>query len=57
MDEPTSFDHVVAILGISPSEYKESLALKEWVRRNRHEKYVPTDLLRHWGFDEEEEAA
>jgi hypothetical protein len=56
MDEPTSFDHVVAILGIGPNEFKDSLALKEWVRRNRHEKYVPTELLRHWGFDEEEAA-
>ena len=53
----TSFDHVVAALGIGPDQYKDSAQLKEWVRRNKDEKYVPTELLKHWGFTEDEEAA
>jgi hypothetical protein len=59
MDEPTSFDHLVAILGLRPDQYKDSLTLKEWARRHKDEKYVPTDLLKHWGFSvaEEDEAA
>jgi len=56
MDQPTSFDHVVAVLGIRPEEYKDSAALKEWVRQNRHEKYVPSELLKYWGFSEDEAA-
>ncbi|MBZ5681527.1 MAG: hypothetical protein LAO24_15615 [Acidobacteriia bacterium] len=57
MGETTSFDHIVAILGITPDRYKDSLPLKEWVRQNKDEKYVPPELLRHWGFTEEEDAA
>ncbi len=56
MDAPTSFDHIVAILGIGPNQYKDSLPLKEWVRQNKDEKYVPPDLLKHWGFYEDEAA-
>ncbi len=56
MDKATSFDHLVAILGIKPDRYKDSLPLKEWVRRNKDEKYVPTELLTHWGFMEDEAA-
>jgi len=56
MDQVTSFDHIVAILGISPDQYKDSLPLKEWVRKNKDEKYVPSDLLKHWGFQDDEAA-
>jgi len=54
VDKATSFDRVVAILGIDPDQYKNSLPLKEWVRRNKDEKYVPTDLLKHWGFTDDD---
>jgi hypothetical protein len=57
MSELTSFEHVVAVLGISPDQYKDSLPLKEWVLRNKDEKYVPSDLLKHWGLLDDEEAA
>ena len=56
MGEVTSFDHIVAVLGIRPDQYKDSLPLKEWVRQNKDEKYVPTDLLKHWGFQDDEAA-
>ncbi len=56
MDKATSFDRIVTILGIAPDQYKNSLPLKEWVQRNKDEKYVPTELLKHWGFMGDEAA-
>jgi hypothetical protein len=56
MDQANSFDHVVAILGIRPDQYKDSLPLKEWVQRNKDQKYVPTELLKHWGLEDDEAA-
>ncbi|HTA50614.1 MAG TPA: hypothetical protein VK930_14280 [Verrucomicrobiae bacterium] len=56
MMELSSFDRVVARLGISPDQYKDSLPLKEWVVRNKDQKYVPTELLKHWGLEGEEAA-
>lgn len=53
MIEPSSFDRVVAKLGIVPEQYKDSLPLREWVMRNKDQKYVPTELLKHWGLDDE----
>jgi hypothetical protein len=48
-----SFDEVVADLQLSPDQYRYSLALQEWVRRNKNEKYVPTEVLKTFGFDAE----
>jgi hypothetical protein len=56
MMELSSFDRVVARLGISPDQYKDSLPLKEWVARNKDQKCVPTELLKHWGLEGEEAA-
>jgi len=50
MDDLTSFDHLVATLGLDPDEYENSTELKERVRRNKEQKYVPTELLKCWGF-------
>jgi hypothetical protein len=47
---PSSFEQVVKALHISPEEYENSLELKEWVRRNKDHKYVPTGLLEAFGF-------
>jgi hypothetical protein len=54
MDEGTSFEKVVKELRLSPEEYTQSSALKEWVRRNKDEKYVPSDLLKAWGFADDD---
>jgi hypothetical protein len=51
---PTSFEHIVKELGLSPDEYQNSVLLKNWVRQNMDEKYVPSDLLKAWGFLEAE---
>lgn len=47
---PTSFDQMVKQLGLSPEQYEGSAVLKEWVRKNKDVKYVPTSLLQAWGF-------
>ena len=54
MDKMTSFDRVVTVLGLGPEQYKSSVRLKEWVRKNKDDKYVPPELLKHWGFIEDE---
>jgi len=47
---PSSFEQVVRALKISPGEYRGSLELKEWVRRNKNDRYVPTEVLKIFGF-------
>jgi hypothetical protein len=44
------FDEMVRDLGLSVDEYETSTELKEWVRKNRNEKYVPPELLEAWQF-------
>ncbi len=56
MHMATSFERMVKELDLSPEEYESSAPLKEWVRRNMDEKYVPSDLLKAWGFEEDESA-
>lgn len=56
MHSATTFDRVVENLGLTPEEYLASSALKEWVRQNKDEKYVPPHLLEAWGFSEDEAA-
>ncbi len=51
--EQSEFERVVEALGLSPPEYLTSSALREWVRQNKDYKYVPTELLKAWGFAEE----
>lgn len=60
IDMPTSFEYVVKELGLAPEEYQNSVLLKHWVRLNMDKRYVPWDLLKVWGFveeDKEREAA
>jgi hypothetical protein len=45
-----SFEQVVKTLNISPEEYQSSPALKEWVRQNKDQRYVPPELLEAFGF-------
>jgi hypothetical protein len=47
---------MVRKLCLSPEEYESSALLKDWVRRNMDEKYVPSDLLKAWGFEKDEAA-
>jgi hypothetical protein len=47
---PTLFEEIVKTMRLSPGEYEGSVVLREWVRKNKEHKYVPTDLLKIWGF-------
>jgi len=46
----SSFEKVVDSLKLSPDQYQSSAELREWVQRNKDEKYVPPDLLKAFGF-------
>jgi hypothetical protein len=52
----SSFEKVVQALGLKPEQYLSSAALKDWVRTNKDDKYVPSDLLKAWGFSVDEAA-
>ncbi len=47
----SSFEEVVKKLRLSPSEYEGSIHLKEWARKHKDQKYVPSNLLQAWGLD------
>jgi hypothetical protein len=34
-----------------PPEYEGSIPLQEWARKNKDQKYVPSNLLQAWGLD------
>ena len=48
---PSSFEEVVKKLQLSPAEYEHSVQLKDWVRKNKDQKYVPSDLLKAWDLE------
>ena len=52
---PSSFEQIVKALNISPGEYRSSSALKDWVRRNKDQRYVPPELLKAFGFQVDSE--
>ena len=45
-----SFEQMVKTLNIPPEEYRSSPELKEWVRQNKDQRYVPPELLEAFGF-------
>ena len=47
----SSFDQMVETLNLSPHQYQGSQELKEWVRLNKTQRYVPTEVLNAFGFD------
>jgi hypothetical protein len=46
----TTFEHLVAKLGLAPEQYENSIALKEWARKHKNVRYVPPQLLQAWCF-------
>ena len=48
---PSAFEKVVESLRLSPDQYQSSLPLREWVRKNKDQKYVPQELLEAFGFE------
>jgi hypothetical protein len=51
----STFECVVRKLQLSPDQYESSIELREWARRNRKNKYVPSELLQAWGLHVETE--
>jgi hypothetical protein len=49
--QPNSFEQMVQKLRLSPEQYVGSVQLKEWVRKNKDQKYVPSDLLKAWNLE------
>ena len=47
----TQFERMVEFLKLKPHECLHSRALRAWARRNRNDRYVPSDLLKEWGLD------
>jgi len=39
---PTSFEGVFKKLRLSPADYEGSVQLKEWARKNKDQKYIPS---------------
>ena len=50
----SSFEEVVKKLRLSPAEYEGQL--KDWVRKNKDQKYVPSNLLQAWGLEVKEDS-
>ena len=46
----SSFEKVVAALKILPENYSDSARLRDWVARNKYDKYVPSEVLTAFGF-------
>lgn len=46
----STFEHFAAMLGLAPEQYADSIALKEWARKHKNVRYVPSQLLQAWCF-------
>lgn len=46
----STFEHLAAMLGFAPDECEDSTVLREWARKNKNNRYVPSELLQAWGF-------
>jgi hypothetical protein len=49
--QANSFEEIVRRLRLLPEQYVNSVQLKDWVRKNKDQKYVPSDLLKAWDFE------
>lgn len=47
----SAFDKVVQSLSLSPDQYPHSTALRDWVQKNKDQKYVPPAVLKALGLD------
>lgn len=42
---------MVEELKLPPADYVTSVQLRDWVSRNKDQKYVPSELLKAFGFE------
>ena len=47
----SSFEEVVKQLRLAPADYEHSAQLKEWVEKNKDQRYVPQSLLDAWDIE------
>ncbi len=47
----SAFETMVKRLHLSPEQYASSTALRDWVRKNKDQKYVPPSVLKVFGFE------
>jgi hypothetical protein len=47
----SAFELETKRLGLRPADFVDSASLKEWARKNKDQKFVPSDLLQAWGFN------
>lgn len=47
---PSSFEMMCESLHLAPHQYHESSQLRDWVQKNKNNKFVPLELLQAWGF-------
>ncbi len=53
---PTQFEKMAKKLGLSEEQYLSSTSLRHWAEKNRSIRYVPSQLLKAWGFNTTEDA-
>lgn len=46
----TEFEQQVERLGLTKTQYADSMPLRRWCERNRNRVYVPEWLLEEWGI-------
>lgn len=46
----TEFEQHVERLGLTKTQYADSMPLRQWCERNRNRYYVPEWLLEEWGM-------
>jgi hypothetical protein len=47
----SAFELQAKKLGLRPHQYVNSEPLREWARRNKDQRFVPSELLLAWGFN------
>lgn len=51
LEKPTAFELEAERLGVPESQWAESFKLRQWARKNRNFRYVPSVLMKRWGID------
>lgn len=51
--KPTAFEEAVKQLRVQPGHELRSSRLRDWARKNKGTKYIPEDMLKAWGLDQD----
>jgi hypothetical protein len=50
LEGASTFEHIAAMLRLAAEACADSTRLREWARKNKNDRYVPSELLQAWGF-------